>query len=87
MMPFLYTVVQLLFDLADATNRMSDSAISAKSCNMQMVTVVSWLTYLVIYVLPMIGFASTEAWSPINATIASPTYFRSVMSVNSCRPR
>merc|ERR1712071_178400 len=61
MVPFLYIVHQLLVGLADATSKESDSAISAKIRLAQVVTVVSWLTYPVVYVFPMLGLAGAHA--------------------------
>jgi len=61
MVPFLYIVFELLVGLADATSKESDSAVSAKIRMAQVVTVVSWLTYPVVYVFPMLGFAGGQA--------------------------
>merc|ERR1711879_718507 len=61
MCPFLYIVYTLLVGLADATMRESDPAISEKIRLAQIVTVVSWLTYPVVYVFPMLGFSGAQA--------------------------
>jgi len=61
MLPFLYIVHELLIGLADATSKEADSEISAKIRLAQVVTVVSWLTYPVVYVFPMMGFAGAKA--------------------------
>merc|ERR1711957_870542 len=61
MLPFLFIIQQLLVGLADATSKESDSDISAKTRLAQVVTVVSWLTYPVVYVFPMMGFAGAKA--------------------------
>jgi len=61
MLPFLYIVHELLIGLADATSKEADSDISAKIRLAQVVTVVSWLTYPVVYVFPMMGFAGAKA--------------------------
>jgi bacteriorhodopsin len=61
MVPFLYIVQQLLIGLADATSKETDSTISEKIRLAQVVTVLSWLTYPVVYVFPMLGFAGAEA--------------------------
>merc|ERR1712226_1453839 len=53
MLPFLYIVHQLLIGLADATSKEADSTISEKIRMAQVVTVVSWLTYPVVYIFPM----------------------------------
>merc|ERR1711957_175868 len=55
MLPFLFIIQQLLVGLADATSKESDPAISEKIRMAQIVTVVSWLTYPVVYVFPMFG--------------------------------
>jgi len=61
MVPFLFIVHQLLVGLADATSKESDPAISAKIRMAQVVTVISWLTYPVVYVFPMLGLAGGQA--------------------------
>jgi bacteriorhodopsin len=55
MLPFLYIVQTLLVGLADATNSESDPAIAAKVKMAQVWTVISWCTYPVVYVFPMLG--------------------------------
>jgi len=55
MVPFLYIVQTLLVGLADATNSESDSAIAAKIKMAQVWTVISWCTYPIVYVFPMLG--------------------------------
>lgn len=61
MIPFLYIVYQLLVGLAHATSKETDSAISKKIRLAQIVTVMSWLTYPVVYVFPMLGLAGAQA--------------------------
>jgi len=61
MVPFLFIVYQLLVGLADATSKEADSAISEKIRMAQVVTVISWLTYPVVYVFPMLGLAGAQA--------------------------
>lgn len=61
MLPFLFIVQQLLVGLADATSKESDSAISRKIRMAQVVTVVSWCTYPVVYVFPMLGLDGGQA--------------------------
>jgi len=61
MLPFLFIIQQLLVGLADATSKESDSAISEKIRLAQVVTVVSWLTYPVVYVFPMLGLGGAHA--------------------------
>jgi len=61
MIPFLYIVYELLVGLSDATSKEADAEISGKIRMAQMVTVISWLTYPVVYLFPMLGFAGAEA--------------------------
>jgi len=61
MMPFLYIVYELLVGLADAASNESDPDISGKIRLAQIVTVVSWLTYPVVYVFPMLGLGGAHA--------------------------
>merc|ERR1719231_81506 len=55
MVPFLFIVFQLLIGLHGATNKEDDPEISKKIKMAQVVTVLSWLTYPVVYVFPMYG--------------------------------
>lgn len=55
MLPFLYIVYTLLVGLAEATNSESDPRISAKIKMVQVWTVISWCTYPVVYLFPMLG--------------------------------
>jgi len=61
MLPFLYIVYTLLIGLADATAAESDRKVKGLIERAQRVTVVSWLTYPVVYVFPMMGFAGSHA--------------------------
>merc|ERR1711876_99850 len=61
MIAFLYIVYTLLVGLADATMKESDPTISEKIRLAQIFTVVSWLTYPVVYVFPMLGFNGAQA--------------------------
>jgi len=55
MLPFLYIVQVLLVGLAAATNAESDPKVKAGIKNAQIATVISWLTYPVVYIAPMLG--------------------------------
>ena len=55
MLPFLYIVQTLLVGLSDATNSESDPSIAAKVKMAQVWTVISWCTYPIVYVFPMLG--------------------------------
>merc|ERR1711862_1032251 len=60
-LPFLYVVYELLVGMATATNAESDPATKSLVQRAQYWTVVSWLTYPVVYIFPMIGFAGSHA--------------------------
>jgi len=51
---FLYVVYTLLIDLSNATNSEPDPAIKKLIKNAQLVTVVSWCTYPIVYLFPML---------------------------------
>merc|ERR1712232_371230 len=59
--PFLYVVYELLVGMASATNAESDPQVRSLIQRSQYWTVVSWLTYPVVYVFPMIGFSGSHA--------------------------
>merc|ERR1712070_1291672 len=59
--PFLYVVYELLVGMASATNAESDPVVKTMIQRAQYWTVVSWLTYPVVYIFPMIGFAGSHA--------------------------
>jgi len=61
MLPFLYIVYELLVGLAGATNAEEDSNVKALISRAQLVTVISWLTYPVVYIFPMLGFSGAGA--------------------------
>jgi len=61
MLPFCYIVQQLLVGLAEATSSETNDQVRALVFRAQWVTVVSWLTYPVVYVFPMIGFSGARA--------------------------
>jgi bacteriorhodopsin len=60
MVPFCYIVNELLVGLASATNSEPDEKVKALVLRSQWVTVVSWLTYPVVYVFPMMGLAGSS---------------------------
>merc|ERR1712139_383134 len=82
-MPFLYVVYELLVGMATATNAESDPTTKSLIQRAQYWTVVSWLTYPVVYVFPMIGFSGSHASSPSRWDIASLTLSPSVVSASS----
>jgi len=54
MMFFLYIVYELLVGLAAATNNESDPIVKSKIQSAQLMTVISWCTYPVVYLIPML---------------------------------
>jgi len=58
---FMYIVYELLVGLADATNSESDPVIKAKIGTAQVMTVISWCTYPVVYLFPMFGINAANA--------------------------
>jgi len=61
MIPFCYIVYELLVGLAGARNAETNDNVKALIFRAQFVTVISWLTYPVVYVFPMLGFAGANA--------------------------
>jgi bacteriorhodopsin len=53
---FLYIVYELLVGLSDATNSEADPLIAGKIRTAQVMTVISWCTYPIVYLIPMLGF-------------------------------
>merc|ERR1712022_22590 len=58
---FLYIVYELLVGLAAATASETDPAIAGKIKTAQVMTVISWCTYPVVYLFPMLGFSAAKA--------------------------
>merc|ERR1712218_129659 len=52
---FLYIVYELLVGLSAATNMEADPVIAGKIKTAQVMTVISWCTYPIVYLFPMIG--------------------------------
>jgi len=61
MMCFMFIVYTLLVGLSDATNAETDPKIAGLIKNAQVVTVISWCTYPVVYVFPMMGIGGAQA--------------------------
>merc|ERR1719179_95799 len=61
MTPFCYIVYELLVGLAGATASETNDTVRGLIFRAQLVTVVSWLTYPVVYVFPMLGFKGAGA--------------------------
>jgi len=58
---FLYIVYELLVGLSAATNSESDPVIKGKIQTAQIMTVISWCTYPVVYLFPMLGINAATA--------------------------
>merc|ERR1711943_28315 len=58
---FLYIVYELLVGLAAATASESDPVIAGKIKTAQVMTVISWCTYPVVYLFPMLGINAASA--------------------------
>merc|ERR1719168_607045 len=58
---FLYIVYELLVGLASATNSETDPVIKGKIQTAQVMTVISWCTYPVVYLFPMLGINAANA--------------------------
>jgi bacteriorhodopsin len=58
---FLYIVYELLVGLSEATNSERDPVIQAKIKTAQVMTVISWCTYPVVYLFPMMGINASHA--------------------------
>jgi len=58
---FLYIVYELLVGLAAATNSETDPVIKGKIRTAQIMTVISWCTYPVVYLFPMLGINAATA--------------------------
>jgi len=61
MLFFLYIVYELLVGLSAATNSETDPVVKGKIQTAQMMTVVSWCTYPVVYLFPMLGINAAHA--------------------------
>merc|ERR1712014_119502 len=58
---FLYIVYELLVGLAAATASEADATIAGKIKTAQVMTVISWCTYPVVYLFPMLGINAASA--------------------------
>jgi len=58
---FLYIVFELLVGLSSATNSETDAVVKGKIKNAQLMTVISWCTYPVVYLFPMLGINVAHA--------------------------
>jgi len=58
---FLYIVYELLVGLAEATNQETDPVVKERIQLAQVMTVVSWCTYPIVYLFPMLGISASSA--------------------------
>jgi bacteriorhodopsin len=58
---FLYIVYELLVGLAAATQSEADPEIAGKIKTAQVMTVISWCTYPIVYLFPMLGISAAKA--------------------------
>merc|ERR1712050_178228 len=58
---FLYIVYELLVGLSGATESETDPVIKSKIQLAQVMTVISWCTYPVVYLFPMFGITAAKA--------------------------
>merc|ERR1712139_85910 len=58
---FLYIVYELLVGLSAATNTETDPVVKSKIQSAQLMTVVSWCTYPIVYLFPMLGINAAHA--------------------------
>merc|ERR1719398_148528 len=58
---FLYIVYELLVGLGAATDSESDPVIKGKIQVAQVMTVISWCTYPIVYLFPMLGINAAHA--------------------------
>merc|ERR1719393_430357 len=69
---FLYIVYELLVGLAAATESESDAVIKGKIRTAQVMTVISWCTYPVVYLFPMLGMGGAAAVVSIQIGYCAP---------------
>merc|ERR1711906_54597 len=58
---FLYIVYELLVGLSAATNSEADPTVKGRIQTAQIVTVISWCTYPIVYLFPMLGINAAQA--------------------------
>merc|ERR1719460_944204 len=61
MIPFLYVVYTLLVGLKSAIDAESDSTVASKLSMVCWWTVISWCTYPIVYIFPMLGLNGPTA--------------------------
>merc|ERR1712182_201744 len=73
---FLYIVYELLVGPAAATASEADPVIAAKIGTAQVMTVISWCTYPIVYLFPMLGFSAAKAVVSIQLGYCVPDNFQ-----------
>jgi len=58
---FLYIVYELLVGLAEATRAEDDKVIASKISTAQVMTCISWCTYPIVYLFPMLGISAAKS--------------------------
>lgn len=61
MIPFIYIVYTLIIGLSNATNAEADETVRKNIRTAQYMTVCSWLTYPIVYIIPMMGVSGSSA--------------------------
>ena len=61
MLPFIFIVYTLIVGLANATAQEPDENVRKQIRTAQYMTVISWLTYPIVYVIPMMGVSGANA--------------------------
>merc|ERR1719191_1653833 len=61
MLFFLYIVYELLVGLSAATESEADPVVKSKIKTAQLMTVISWCTYPIVYLFPMLGINAADA--------------------------
>jgi len=61
MLPFLYIIYELLVDLPGYADKEPNAKVQKSIVRAQRVTALSWLTYPVVYVFPMLGLVGSNA--------------------------
>jgi len=61
MVPFVYIVYELCVGLKDALDKEHDDSVKSMIWVAQRLTVVSWLTYPIVYIIPMMGATGAQA--------------------------
>merc|ERR1711902_357216 len=75
---FLYIVQELLVGLSEATELETNKEVKDKIKTAQVVTVISWCTYPVVYLFPMLGISASKAVVGIQVGYCPRTSSRSV---------